>query len=183
MANKSKYLLSGLAVIAVAFGIAFFNFSKTEKPAQPVPQTPTLQKEAFLQTHTIYLLCGHSDTKKKTLPEELVGLTQEQVQKFHPDWEIITFEPKLLAVRIKFEALDEQCANRKYLGLSDGKVAIFRGMPGRGVVEKITAIRADKLPASEVEALRAGLEVASEGELLEILEGLAEGEEKSLEDL
>ena len=182
MANKSKYLLSGLAVIAVAFGIAFFNFSKTEN--QPNLFHKLLpSKEAFLQTHTIYLLCGHSDTKKKTLPEELVGLTQEQVQKFHPDWEIIAFEPKLLAVRIKFEALDEQCANRKYLGLSDGKVAIFRGMPGRGVVEKITAIRADKLPASEVEALKAGLEVASEGELLEILEGLAEGEEKSLEDL
>lgn len=176
MDNKVKYLLYGLLGLGIAFSITFFSSTHKEKP-QPSLKEPTLQSGGFLLTHTIYSLCNHNSTNNQAIPKELIGLTKAEVQKLHPDWEITRFEPNLLEVKLTLEALDEQCANRSYLGLAEGRVAIFRGMPGRGVVEKITAIRAENLPASEVESLQAGLEVASEGEILEILEGLAEGEE------
>ena len=174
--NKFKYLLYGFLGLVLAFSITFFSSTQREKPEASLKE-PTLQSGGFLLTHTIYSLCNHNSTSNQTFPKELVGLTEKEVQKLQPDWEIIRFEPNLLEVKITLEALDEQCANRRYLGLSEGRVAIFRGMPGRGVLEKLTAIRADNLPTSEVESLKAGLEVSSEGEILEILEGLAEGEE------
>ncbi len=177
MTKKVKYVLYGFLGVAFAFGFTFFSSTQKVKPLQPVPKASVLQQRAFLQTTTIYSLCGHSSTSKKVIPKELVNLSEKAVKELHPEWEIISFEPELLSIRIKLNALDEQCANRKYLSLSDGRVAIFRGIPGRGVVEKITGIHAENLPASEVESLKVGLEVASEGELLEILEGLAEGEE------
>lgn len=174
--KRIKYLLYGLLGLGLAFSITFFSTTNKERPKLSLKE-PSLQNGASLLTYTIYSLCNHNSTSNQSIPKELVGLTKEEVQKLYPDWNIIRFEPNLIEVKVTLEALDEQCANRKYLGLSDGNVAIFRGMPGRGVVEKITAIRAENLPASEIESLQIGLEVASEGEVLEILEGLAEGAE------
>lgn len=173
--SKMKYLLPGILVLAIAFRLAFFGATRKEGP-KPAKQEITLQSDGSLQIQTIYSLCNHHSVKKQVLLPELVGLTKIQVQKLHPEWEIIRFEPEILEVRVTLEALDEQCASRRYLGLYQGRVAVFRGMPGRGVMEELTAIRVENLPASEVEALTTGLEVVSDGQILEILEGLAEGQ-------
>lgn len=58
-----------------------------------------------------------------------------------------------------------------YLGVYQGKVAVFEGIPSEGRLFRVTDRRLETLPPGEVASLRSGIRVEGEREMLQALEG------------
>lgn len=70
-------------------------------------------------------------------------------------------------------------ADGRFLGIHDGRVTVFEGVPGRcsAVLQELGLDAAD-LPPFQREALEAGIPFGSETERLQIMEGLESGVSK-----
>jgi len=113
---------------------------------------------------------------RQRVPDELAGLSQREFVEKRPGWCIEEFSPRRIVVTTVVDGACEQHATSWYLGLSRGRVAVFKGYPGHcGELDRLTEIRVEDLPGEVVVRLRAGLAVCSEEELLQLLEGLSEG--------
>jgi hypothetical protein len=58
-----------------------------------------------------------------------------------------------------------------YLGVYQGRVAVFEGTPSEGRLFRVTDRRLDTLPPGEASLLRSGIRVEGESEMLQALEG------------
>jgi len=114
-------------------------------------------------------------TSTSPLPRELVGKTLDEVRTIHPEWRVVAFAPKRLTVRIPETHLEELYGHLSFLGIHDGKVAVFRGKPG--VYQRlvgVTGIAVSTLPEFEIRNLEEGIPFAGEEELSMLLESLKE---------
>ncbi|MFW6006462.1 MAG: BofC C-terminal domain-containing protein [Bacillota bacterium] len=60
----------------------------------------------------------------------------------------------------------------RYLGVKDGKIAIFKKDDSGEILQEVTSINLNDLPEKEREELKEGIIVSSDEELIKILEGL-----------
>jgi len=58
-----------------------------------------------------------------------------------------------------------------YIGIHQNRVAVFEGLPAEGRLFRLTDRPVDSLPPREVAALKDGIRIAGEKEMLEALEG------------
>lgn len=58
-----------------------------------------------------------------------------------------------------------------YIGIHQDRVAVFEGLPAEGRLFRLTDRPVDSLPPREVAALKDGVRIAGEKEMLEALEG------------
>ncbi|NLY52415.1 MAG: hypothetical protein GX063_05840 [Firmicutes bacterium] len=115
------------------------------------------------------------ETSTAPLPRELVGKTLEEVRSIHPEWRVVAFAPGRLTVRIPETHLEELYGHLSFLGIHDGKVAVFRGKPG--VYQRlvgVTGIAVSSLPEFEIRNLEEGISFSGEEELSMLLESLRE---------
>ncbi|MCR4430786.1 MAG: BofC C-terminal domain-containing protein [Tepidanaerobacteraceae bacterium] len=119
---------------------------------------------------TYYSGCGHENREEKTAEERFAGFTKKQLEKEVEGWEIESFTPDEVVLK---KQIDGICGDHYYIGLNDGYVTLFRGLPGvqSEVVEK-TDILADTLREEDRTMLERGIIINSREEFLEIREGL-----------
>lgn len=73
------------------------------------------------------------------------------------------------------KALENIEGNRAYLGIEEGRVAIFAGGKENNNLKEITNIEVDNLPPEEQEKLEQGIVFDSEEELLSLLDSYISG--------
>jgi len=117
-------------------------------------------------------------TSTSALPEELVGRTLGEIRNIHPEWRVVGFSPERLTVRIPETHMETLYGHLTFLGISDGKVAVFRGKPEvyRKLV-RVTSIPISSLPEFEIRNFERGIPYNGEEELSLLLESLKEREE------
>ncbi|MBS4023195.1 MAG: BofC C-terminal domain-containing protein [Dethiobacter sp.] len=118
--------------------------------------------------------CGHINTwLGGDMPAEFAlinfaDLTKEQLEALLPaNWRLTEFS----SAAIILESVGGQCryclADQRYIGVHDGKIAIFRGLPPAGSLEQVTPF---EVKEDVREQLEKGITFSTEEELLKLLE-------------
>lgn len=148
----------------------------------------TNANEDSLQVDTVYQVqcydatTENTSTDYETLPQELVGLTREEVDDYCKKYMdklpveeylkglqsvgVVSFSKERLVVKKIYDS--SKVAFRYYLIAIDGEVVVYYG--DKKTVYEYTGIETKKLAAQERKALKKGIEVKDEQELYGILE-------------
>ncbi|HLV09577.1 MAG TPA: BofC C-terminal domain-containing protein [Halanaerobiales bacterium] len=106
-----------------------------------------------------------------SLPASFVGLSLNELKGISGDWQIKYNGNSLLFYK-KIDDLSPQDKEKLYLGIQNDRVAIFKGTPGSGELERRTDIALEKIPEDIKNRLKKGIIVNSREELFSILDGL-----------
>lgn len=162
--------------------------SRAEKRPEPPPLAPkaapvvekqgppvvTLGPEATVVYHTKYKTCGRVITSEpQRIPDQMVNLTAEQIRIAYPGWTIQDFRPDRLVLSATRDGLCPDMQKYRYIGIKDGKVAIFYGKPGEGeLVKEVTAIEVSRLSPEDQEVLKKGITANGDSDVAAYLEGV-----------
>jgi len=138
-----------------------------------VTQIPEMKLEAGAKLiyTTYYIKCNDEIVQEKTIDEKLIGYTKSELEQLEKDWEIVSFTPDEVSL---IREINDICDNHYYIGIQDGYVAFFQGIPGiKSILVEQTDIIADTLREDDRLILEKGLTVNDEQEFLKIREGLA----------
>lgn len=150
-----------------------------EKKAEQPQGSPAVPQKVQLETGAALVrIFEGMDGQVHTLPAEpvpegLLGKGWKEIEAEYPQWSVLELKPQRLMVKVNLTEA-ALASGTRYLGVHEGKVAIFRGKPGvSGYLEEVTDIPVKWLPEYEQENLRKG-QVFEDNELDMILEGFAE---------
>ncbi|NLC62730.1 MAG: hypothetical protein GX759_01415, partial [Thermoanaerobacterales bacterium] len=119
-----------------------------------------------------YIKCGHKIEEEKPSQKSYWGLTKDQLEnELDDEWFIESFSPEEVVL---IKTLDKFCDNHYYVGIQDGYVTLFQGIPGNeSLVLQKTDIMADILRYEDRVTLEKGVIIEDKREFLQIKEGLA----------
>ena len=115
-----------------------------------------------------YTDCGHTIVNSAEIPEEMVNLTEKEVEKGYPNWKIekITKEEIILG-----KELDSFCGEHYLLIEEEGRVLIYSlDEVGNKTVKENTDIAFEYLPETDKIILKNGIYVYGTEELSRIKE-------------
>ena len=116
----------------------------------------------------VYNECGHFKFEYAELPQELVNLTEEELEAYYEDWEIEEFSPSKLILTKDINSL---CDEHFIIKLGEKYVQVFHLEPdGNLVVYETTDISREYLPEEDIKKLEEGIYVFGEGKLNSVLE-------------
>ncbi len=132
-----------------------------------------ISPETTLVQRIIYTKCKDIEVFKTTPPDNLIGLNFNQVQKIYSGWTIEKFDTKEVEMTLSVDSLCREHSNNMFIGIKDGYVTVFNGLPGpKAIVKEATKIPVNSLMPQDVQELRQGLVIQSKEELLRTLEGM-----------
>ena len=150
-------------------GIPFKNSDYLEQNVIQTPQIK-LNSKAKLKYITFYMGCGDEIIEEKNIDEKYVGITKSDFQKVESDWIIESFTSEEAVLRREINGI---CSNHYYIGINNGYVALFQGIPGmQSSLMEQTDILADILREDDRQILEKGLILNDKQEFLKIREGL-----------
>ena len=127
-----------------------------------------LAANAILILKKYYEKCDHTINEYVELPQELVNLTEKEVQAEYPDWEVIGFEKGKLTLYKEFE---DVCGQHFKLKIEDGKVVIYIvNNDGTESIYEKTNISSEYLTETDLLNMQDGLEIYGVEELNQIIE-------------
>ncbi|SDE60425.1 BofC C-terminal domain-containing protein [Sporomusa acidovorans] len=130
------------------------------------PETDLVQKISYTK-------CNDQEIFRAKPPDNLVGLNYYQLQKVYSGWNIEKFDTKEVEMSLTVDSLCREHANNMFIGIKDGYVAVFYGIPGpKALVKEVTKIPVNHLAPQDLQELHQGLVVQSKEELLRTLEGM-----------
>lgn len=165
--KKKQLLLFGAAVLLVMSAVIAWmlvRFPKAADVAKP-SNAVRLNETASLELTTLYA-CGHKETKRLPLPEELKNQTQEEVALRYPSWNILSFRSDFLVAE---QVMATECDNHFLLTLDKNKLVVTKSKDKHQVIVE-QEINLNMLTQEDREILASGILINSEYELLEILE-------------
>lgn len=116
----------------------------------------------------VYNECGHFKFEYAELPQELVNLTEEELEAYYKDWEIEEFSPSKIILTKEINSL---CDEHFIIKLGEKYVQVFHLEPdGNLVVYETTDISREYLPEEDIKKLEEGIYVFGEGKLNSVLE-------------
>lgn len=116
----------------------------------------------------VYNECGHFKFEYAELPQELVNLTEEELEAYYKDWEIEEFSPSKIILTKEINSL---CDEHFIIKLGEKYVQVFHLEPdGNLVVYGTTDISREYLPEEDIKKLEEGIYVFGEGKLNSVLE-------------
>jgi len=125
-------------------------------------------------TRVIYEQTGQQEVTKIKPTKDMIGLTKKDLEQVYNGWNIDEFSPSKVQLTLRVKRQAEVNIPKYYLGIKDGYVAVFKDPPGpKARLKQMSKIPIKSLPEQEVKDLERGIQVKSEEELLEILEGLS----------
>ena len=195
MSNKIKVMI-GLILIVLIMFTAYILFRKEEvadkgiqnntyiseviedecteeyeasKNATVVSSTEEkVSANAILILKKYYKKCDHTINEYVELPQELVNMTEEEVQEQYEDWEVIGFEKGKVTLYKEFE---DVCGEHFKLKVEDGKVVIYIvNNDGTETVYERTNISSEYLTETDLINMQDGLEIYGKEELNQIIE-------------
>lgn len=127
-----------------------------------------LASNAILILKKYYQKCEHTINEYAELPQELVNMTEAEVQSEYPEWEVIGFEKGKLTLYKEFE---DVCSEHFKLKVEDGKVIIYTvNTDGTESVYEKTNISSEYLTETDLINMQDGLEIYGKEELNQIIE-------------
>lgn len=162
-------ILSLLTIVAVFFISRGPLFQKL-MPKTRDPALTSAGQQWDLELEKTYNLCGHHDEFNQSYPS-LKDL--KRVAEGHHSFTLKKAEENHYIYAVTVEDYCPNCRNHKFLGISGNEVVIMRGTPViPGPVLETIEISVEKLPPLELEDLRKGIPFKTEGEKLQLIEGL-----------
>jgi hypothetical protein len=182
--NIFRYIVTVVLIVVFGFGFGYFKtFVSLRIPENEIRQDDidnfhvSQSEETRIDRNTMfiyevyYIRCGHKTIEQEMAQQQYWGLTKDQLeQELGDNWIIENFNPEEVLLK---KTLDTSCDNHYYVGIKDGYVTLFQGIPGSEskVLEK-TDIIAGILRYEDRILLESGLIIEDEQEFLRIREGL-----------
>ena len=115
-----------------------------------------------------YIQCEHTLNEYVELPQELVNMTEEEVQSQYPDWELIGFAPEQI---ILYKEFDDVCGEHFKLRVEDGKISVYIiNSDGTESLYEKTEISSEYLTETDLINMEDGLDIYGKEELNKIIE-------------
>ncbi len=194
---KQKKILIIFAVFAIGVAIYFiyaFSGNKNQEIKEEITNTiisekiedecteEYIQEQAKVVTATqekvapnaililkkYYTKCEHTLNEYVELPQEIVNMTKEDVEKQYKDWEVIGFSPQKVTL---YKEFDDVCGEHYKLRIENGKVIInIINDDGREELYEKTNISSEYLTETDLINMQDGLEIYGKEELNKIIE-------------
>lgn len=127
-----------------------------------------LSSNAILILKKYYQKCEHTINEYVELPQELVNMTENEVQNEYPDWEVIGFEKGKLTL---YKEFDDMCGEHFKLKVEEGNVVIYIvNNDGTESIYEKTNISSEYLTETDLINMQDGLEIYGKEELNQIIE-------------
>jgi|GEM_PF-2106097 len=142
----------------------------------PVAETPLVTSELTSLEFTItYSQCGCSARESRLAGVELAGLTAEQLAASYPEYAVQEFRADRVSLYRIDPGMCPEMTTYRTLGIRDGRVAVFFGRPGTGlIIQRLTTIEIEGLTAADRERLAAGIVLTGDASVERLLEGLTD---------
>ena len=143
-------------------------YEETQKATTVYSTEEKLASNAILILKKYYQKCEHTVNEYVELPQELVNMTEEEVQAQYSDWKIIGFEKGKLTL---YKEFDDVCGEHFKLKIEEGKVVIYvvNNDGSESVYEK-TNISSEYLTETDLINMQDGLDIYGKEELNQIIE-------------
>ena len=143
-------------------------YEESQKTTIVTSTEEKLSANAILILKKYYQKCEHTINEYVELPQELVNMTEEEVQAQYLDWEVIGFEKGKLTL---YKEFDDVCGEHFKLKVQDGKVVIYIvDRDGLESVYEKTNISSEYLTETDLINMQDGLEIYGKEELNQIIE-------------
>lgn len=127
-----------------------------------------ISPNATLILKKTYKECGHSIKDYVEIPEELVNLTKEELEKQYKDWTIEKFTPLDIILTKEIEGT---CNEHYILKEKDGVIAIYEeAKDGNEILKEITGISTEYLTENDKMEMEKGIKVYGKEELNSMIE-------------
>lgn len=195
MSNKIKIILAIILAISIIFA-SYILFNKkevvdekeenktyiseviedecTEEYQQMQNATTVSMAEEKVSANAILILkkyykkCEHTINEYVELPQELVNMTEKEVQAQYPDWEVIGFEKGKVTL---YKEYDDVCGEHFKLKIENGKVVVYiDNNDGTESLYEKTNISSEYLTETDLINMQDGLEIYGKEELNQIIE-------------
>lgn len=116
-----------------------------------------ISPNATLILKKTYKECGHSVKDYVEIPEELVNLTKEELEKQYKDWQVEKFTPLDVILTKEIEG---SCKEHYILKEQDGVIAIYEEKEnGEELLKEITGISTEYLTENDRMEIKKGIKV------------------------
>jgi hypothetical protein len=123
---------------------------------------------AKLITTICYKKCGHTESETKSVPNDIVNMTEDEIKEKYKDWEINYFTNKEISL---YKEVEENCLEYYKIGVENGLIIIYRlNIEGEEEVYETTNIYYEYLPEKDQEELKNKIEVFGKENLNAVLE-------------
>lgn len=127
-----------------------------------------ISPNAIIIEKVYYEGCDHLIRKTIDIPEILVNKTEEDVQKQYSDWEIEEFSPTQITV---YKTVNGNCGEHYFVQEHNGVIGIYTiDEYGVKTLKEDTEIVTLYLPETDLQKLKAGVEIIGHTKLVEFLE-------------
>lgn len=127
-----------------------------------------ISPNAIIIEKVYYEGCDHLIRKTIDIPEILVNKTEEDVQKQYSDWEIEEFSPTQITL---YKTVNENCGEHYFVQEHNGVIGIYTiDEYGVKTLKEDTEIVTLYLPETDLQKLKAGVEIIGHTKLVEFLE-------------
>ncbi|CQR73998.1 hypothetical protein SOV_21170 [Sporomusa ovata DSM 2662] len=174
-------LIGGL--ILLLSGIGYYSLLADPNVKLPLPHqgSEVVKKDSKIKISAdtdlvqkiTYTKCKDQEVFRTKPPDNLVGLTFNQVQQIYSGWTIEKFDTKEVEMTLTVDSFCREHSNNMFIGIKNDYVTVFYGVPGpKAIVKEVTKIPVSSLMPQDVQELQQGLIVQSKEELLRTLEGM-----------
>lgn len=131
-------------------------------------QEEKVSPNCLLTLKIYYKKCEHLIEKSQNIEQNLVNLTEEQLRKQLPEWEIQKFTPDQIVL---YKELDNFCNEHYKLKIENGYVRIYEvDEQNNEKLLKSTDISSEYLTEDDLEKLKDGVEIYTKKELNKTIE-------------
>lgn len=131
-------------------------------------QEEKVSPNCLLTLKIYYKTCGHLIEKSQNIEQNLVNLTEEQLRKQLPEWEIQKFTPEQIVL---YKELEDFCNEHYKLKIENGYIRIYElDEQNNEKLLKSTDISSEYLTKDDLEELKNGVEIYTKKELNKTIE-------------
>lgn len=132
-----------------------------------------VKAETVIEETVFYTKCKDQVKHQAQAKDGEVGLTYQEFQSLHPEWNLETFSDARIRMSRQHDAFCAEHLKHAFIGIQGDYVAVFYGEPGKNpALKELTKIAVSALHPQAVEEIQQGLAFQSNEEMLRILEGL-----------
>lgn len=131
-------------------------------------QEEKVSPNCLLTLKIYYKTCEHLIEKSQNIEQNLVNLTEEQLRKQLPEWEIQKFTPEQIVL---YKELEDFCNEHYKLKIENGYIRIYElDEQNNEKLLKSTDISSEYLTKDDLEELKNGVEIYTKKELNKTIE-------------
>lgn len=127
-----------------------------------------VSNDAELILKKYYIQCEHTINETVELPQEIINMKKEDVEKQYPDWKVIGFDKDKITL---YKEFDDVCGEHFKLKVEDGKIVVYKeNNDGSETLYEKTNISSEYLTEADLLNMQDGLEIYGKEELNQVIE-------------